>query len=343
MALGCATHGYTITDRDGGHVAASGLLTEVQYSRVLNDVSDARVSIGVEGDGCCDQLGNIRSWRHWLNIFRNGVFVWSGPIISVAWTLDEVRVAAVDLVGLLDRRVVHNLLTFTNVPVSTIAAALIADGFAPDDPGHTTTVVAPTPALGGRTYQPWIGQTADHLRDLSETGMDFTAVGANIVILPDDFGDVVGRLSDDDLPEGLTVAEDGASLATRQVVAADEDTGFVGIAGGVNPYYGLLEVYSEQNTLKTLNDANQAAQAKLAGTLAVPVFIDTQNVTLAPTAPVSIEQLVPGWCLDITSAATCRVITQRMKITGLQVTENGVSEKVVVQVAAMGDELEVTV
>ena len=125
-------------------------------------------------------------------------------------------------------------------------------------------------------------------------------------------------------------------------MAADEDTGFVGVAGGVNDYYGLLEIYTEQNTLKTLADADQAAAAKLAGSLSVPVFIDTQDVTLSPTAPVIIEQLVPGWCLDITSGQTCREITQRMKVTGLAVTENGDSERVVLQVAALGEDLVVT-
>lgn len=354
MPLGCASHSYTITDRDGGHVAASGLLTQVAYDRVLNDTSTATVTIGVEGVNCCAELSRVRSWRHWLNIYRNGVFVWSGPVAQIWWTAAEVRVAAVDLIGLLDRRVVHNLMTFTRVPVSQIAAELIRDAFAPDDPGHSVTAVGRTRATGGRTYQPWIGQTADHLRDLSETGIDFTCVGSSILILPDEFDDVVGRLSDADLPEGLTVSEDGAALATRQVVAGDEQTGVVGVAGGRNDYYGLLEIYTEQNTLTTLSDVDQAAQAKLDGSLTAPVFIDTQDVTLAPTAPVTVEQLVPGWCLDITSAATCREITQRLKITGLSVTESGggassgkgtpvsPGERVVVQVAAMGDDLEVT-
>ncbi len=341
MPLGCATHGYTITDRNGGLVAASGILTDVRYNRVLNDASDATVTIAVEGETCCQDLGKLRSWRHSLNIFRSGLLVWSGPVVQVSWLFDEVRVAAVDLVGLLDRRVVHQPMTFTGASVADMAVALIEDGFAPDDPGHEVTVVAPVTTTGGRTYQAWIGQTADHLRDLSETGIDFTVVGTNILVLPDDFGQVVGRLSDPDLPEGLTVTEDGVNLATRQVVAGDEDTGVVGIAGGVDPYYGLLEVYVEQNTLKTTADVDAAAAAKLLGSQAVPVFIDTQNVTLAPTAPVTVQQLVPGWCLDITSSATCREITQRLKITGLSVTEDGGtattpgSEKVIVQVGAL--------
>lgn len=354
MALGCASHTYNITDRGGGHVAASGVLTSVEYNRVINDVSDARVTIAVEGLNCCAELSGIRTWRHWLNIYRDGSFVWSGPIGQVWWTATEVRIAAVDLIGLLERRVVHNLLVYDGAAVASIAADLIRDGLAPDDPGHTVTAVGSTRALGSRTYQPWIGQTADHLRDLSDTGIDFTCVGSNIVILPDEFEDVVGRLADSDLPEGLVVSEDGSALATRQVVAGDEDTGFVGVAGGTNDYYGLLEMYTEQNTLTTLAGVDQAAREKLRGSLAAPVFIDTQDVTLSPTAPVRIEQLVPGWCLDITSAATCREITQRLKITGLSVTETGGGERsgagtpvsggerVVVQVAAIGNDLVVT-
>lgn len=337
MALGCQTHSYTITDRDGGHVASSGKLTEVRWNRVINDVSDATVTIGVEGKNCCNELGNVRSWRHWLNIFRGGVFVWSGPIVTPTWTQDSLIVNAVDLIGLLDRRVVHRPLEFARAPVSIIAEALIADGLQPDDPGHNTTVIAPTPVTGGRTYPAWIGQTADHLRDLSETGMDFTAIGHNILILPDAFDETVGRLSDPDLPEGLRVTEDGSQLATRQVVAGDDETGFVGVAGGVDPYYGLLEIYTEQNTLKTLDDVDQAAAGKLEGSLTSPVFIDTQDVTLAPTAPVVIEQLVPGWCVEITSSRTCREITQRMKITGLGVAEAGEGEKITLQVAALSE------
>lgn len=341
MTLGCATHGYTITDRTGGLVAASGILTEVQYTRVLNDASEGNVTIASEGEGCCQQLGLIRSWRHYLNIFRDGVFVWSGPIVNVSWTESEVKVRATDLIGLLDRRVVHAPYVFDSTEITSIAKTLIEDAFQPDDPGHRVTVVDPAGTLGGRTYQAWIGQTADHLRDLADTGMDFTVVGDNIILLPDAFSDVVGRLADADLPEGLTVTEDGASLATRQIVAGEESTGFVGVAGGINDYYGLLEIYTEQSTLKTLDDVDQAAQAKLRGSLTAPVFIDTQDVTLSPTAPVTVEQLVPGWCLDISTAITCREITQRLKITGLSVTEDADSEKVVVQVTATGEDLEV--
>lgn len=346
MAVGCAAHSYTITDRDGVLVSSSGNLLAVEYNRLLNDASTATVTIGVTGAQCCGELGNLRSWRHVLNLYRGSDFMWSGFITNIDWSFDRAVVTAVDIIGLLDRRVPHQDFDFSDTDITAIAAALVDDGLAPDDPGHTTTVIGPAFVVAGRKYEANVGQTADHLRDLADTGLDFTAVGNNAVILPDDFADVVGRLSDEDLPEGVTVTEDGASLGTRQIVAGSQAGTPIGTAGGVNPYYGLLEIYTEQTTLSDQASADAAAAAKLKATLGVPVFIDTQNVTLAPTAAIDVAKLVPGWCVDISTDSTCRTITQRLKITGLKITEDGGSdaepggEHVVLQVAATGDNLQ---
>lgn len=340
MPVGCGSHSYSIVDRDGGFVTASGVLTDVQYTRVLNDTSTAQVTIGVSGRDCCAELGSVRSWRHWLQISRNDDFMWSGPIVNVDWSFDRVVVDAVDIVGILDRRTPHQDFVFTGTDLTEIARQLIEDGFAPDDPGHSVTVMGPAGVTGGRSYTEDVGLVADHLRDLADAGIDFTAVGNNLVILPDDFCDVVGRLADEDLPEGLTVSEDGAALATRWVVAGSDASGVIGTAGGVHPYYGLLERYVQDTSITDQASADAAAAARLAASLPAPVFIDTQNVTLSPTANVDVQQLIPGWCLDITSDSTCRTISQRLKITGLQITEDGGDgdtpgqERILLQVAA---------
>ncbi len=86
--------------------------------------------------------------------------------------------------------------------------------------------------------------------------------------------------------------------------------------------------------------ATSAAQVKVRTSLPVPVFIDSQDVTLSPEAAVTVPKLVPGWCLDVTSNTTCRTITQRLKIVGVKVTEDGGTsdepgaERVQVQLAA---------
>lgn len=345
--VGCATHSYTITDRDGRLIANPGTLINVSYNRVLNDVSTALATVGITDPDCCAQLGDVRAWRFQLNIYRGSDFIWSGLIVNIEWSRDEVQFRAVDIVGLLERRVPHQDFNFVSTDLTEIARQLIDDGFAPDDPGHEVTVMGLAGVTGGRTYEENIGQTADHLRDLADTGIDFTTVGNNIVILPDDFCEVVGLLSDDDLPEGVSVAEDGGSLATRQIVAGSEESGVVGVYGGTNPYYGLLEIYEEQTSITDQLSAQAAAQARQEASSVAPVFIDTRNVTLRPTTAVDVQNLVPGWCIDVTSYATCRRISQRLKITGLQISEDGGSgntpgqERILLQVTGTGDQLEV--
>lgn len=340
---GCGTHAARIVDRGGATVTEVEILTLVEWSRILDEVSTARVLVSPAGD-CCERLGDVRSWRHQLQVFRDDKFVWEGPIQSVSWSLDEVEILAKDALAWLDYRVPHEFMSFTGTDLVAIAQALIEDGYRPDDPGVNVKVLGPAGVPGSRRYIKDVGQTGDHLRDLAETGLDYTAVGSTILLLPETHMQSVGRLSDADFPDGLVVAEDGTALATRWVVAGDDEGDVLGEAGGIHPYYGLLERYVEQNTISDDAGAAAAARAKLRASLPVPVFVDTQEVTLSPDAAVDVETLVPGWCLDITSAETCRTVSQRMKIVGLQVTEEGGTgdspggESVQVQVAATGAE-----
>ncbi|MGW2951485.1 hypothetical protein [Streptomyces eurythermus] len=340
---GCGTHTATILDRNGATVTAAEVLTEIEWSRVLDGTSSARALIQPDGD-CCNRLGRIGSWRSRLVIYRDGKYVWDGPVTDVQWRLGEVEVIAEDVSVWLDDRVPHASRTFTNVDLSEIAQWLITDGFAPDDPGHTVEVIGQAGALGSRSYTAGVGQVGDHLRQLAEAGIDYTVIGAKILLLPETHLVSVGRLSDADMPDGLEVSEDGKSLVTRWIVAGSEESGAIGAAGGTNPYYGLHERYVEMTEITDSASAASAAKARLRATSAVPVFIDTQQVTISPLAAIDVPSLVPGWALDVTSASTCRKVTQRLKITGLRVTEtagdeNGPgTESVQVQVAATAAE-----
>ncbi|MER5904326.1 hypothetical protein ABT150_30200 [Streptomyces mirabilis] len=340
---GCGSHSATILDRNGATVTVAQVLTEVEWNRVLDGTSSARALIQPDGD-CCNRLGRIGSWRNRLVIFRDGQYVWDGPITDVTWSLGQVEVTAEDVSVWLDDRVPHQDKTFTNVDLSEIAQWLIEDGYAPDDPGHTVEVIGQAGISGSRSYSAGIGQTGDHLRQLAEAGIDYTVIGSKILLLPETHLVSVGRLSDADMPEGLEVSEDGKSLVTRWIVAGSEESGVVGTDGGTDPYYGLHERYIEMTEIADVTSATQAAQARRRVSSQVPVFIDTQQVTISPLAAIDVPSLVPGWALDVTSASTCRQVSQRLKITGVRVTENGGddntpgSESVQVQVAATAAE-----
>lgn len=332
---GCGSHSCQIVDRFGGIVAAAETLVTVEWSRVLDDTSTARVVINPDGD-CCANLDQVRSWRHKLAIYRDGVFVWEGPILQVNWNLGQVEVKSGDLLAWLDRRVPHHDIVFTAAELTDIATWLIEDAFRPDDPGHEIEVVGPTRIRGDRTYQIDVDQTGDHLRNLAATGLDFTVIGSKIVLLPEDHAVSVGSLTDADMPDGLTVSEDGTSLATRWVVHGDDETGIVGAAGGTDSYYGLLERTSDETSILDNASAAAAARSRLNASLPVPVFISTDKVTISPDANIDVASLVPGWCLHVSTTVTCRTVSQLMKITGVQVTEDGAGESVQVQLAPVG-------
>jgi hypothetical protein len=344
MAIaGCGSHSAVVLDRSGATVAAAEVLTEVEWSRVLDGTSSARVLIKPDGD-CCNRLGKIGSWRNRLVVFRDSRYVWDGPITDVSWSLGEVEVMAEDVSVWLDNRVPHQDRKFTNVDLSEIAEWLIGDAFAPDDPGHSVEVVGKAGITGSRAYSANIGQSGDHLRQLAEAGLDYTVIGSKILLLPENHMVPVGRLSDTDMPDGLEVSEDGKSLVTRWIVAGGGQSGVIGTAGGVDEWYGLHERYVEMSEIPDVASATQAAQARRRVSSAVPVFIDTREVTISPLANIDVPSLVPGWALDITSAGTCRQVTQRLKIVGLKVAERAGdadtpgSESVQVQVAATAAE-----
>lgn len=333
--LGCGTHQARVYDRVTGAVVAEAVtLLEVQWTRVLDDYSEGRILVQPEGD-CCEAFADLHAWRHKLVIYRDGKEVWEGPVLVAQWTTDsQVEVRAADILAWMDRRVPHQDMTFTSVDLATIAAELIRDGFAPDDPGHSVEIVAPTGIRGDREYEKNDGQTGDHLRDLAETGLDYTAIGSKIVLMPQEFCETVGSLTDADFPAGLAVVEDGLALATRWVIRGRDDV--EGEAGGIDPYYGLLERSVEETSI--LDDASAAADARsrLRSSNPAPTFIDSQQTTLSPDAPVDIETLVPGWCVNVATTTTCRRVAQPMKILGVSVTDTGAGERVTVQLTPSG-------
>lgn len=334
MPVGCGSHTARIIDRDGAVVANVSVLLEVEWDRVLDDISTAKITVQPDGD-CCGQLAQVRSWRHKLAIYRDGYPCWEGPILTPEWNADgTVEIQAADILAWLDRRVPHQSIRFTGRELTTIGQWLIEDGFRPDDPGHTVEVIGPTRIRGDREYTKDVGQTGDHLRDLAETGLDFTAVGSRILLLPEQHCARIGSLTDADFPDGLVIVEDGLALSTRWVVEGAE--GILGEAGGVDPYYGLLERYVEETSILDTPSALMAARSKLRASSPAPVFIDSQETTLSPDAAVDVPTLVPGWCLDVTTTATCRKISQSLKIIGLKVTEDESGEQVKVQLTPAG-------
>lgn len=336
MPVGCQSHLARIVDKDGAVVGEADALTEVAWGRALDDTAGATATIVPTG-ACCEWIGDIRSWRHRLVIWRGGHPVFDGPLVLIEWESGQVQLTALDCSAWLERRVPHQDLNFIDTDLATIARELIEDAFSVQNPGVEVEIVERAKIEGDRSYELDTGQTWDHLRDLSDTGLDWTVVGSKILLMGESFCQVVGSLDDSDFTEGLRVIEDGAALATRWIVFGDEDLDIKGTAGGTDPYYGLLEITEDQDSILDTGSANAAALAQVRASNPAPVFIDTGQGALAPTASIDVNTLVPGYCLGISTNITCREVIATQKIGEVRVTENAQGEQVRVFCLPPGD------
>lgn len=340
--LGCDP-GYEalIRDRCTGTTITGLDFSDLTWQRTLDGVSEASVFVPASAD-CCGKLAGVRPWRHELAIVRNGESVWEGPLTLPSYCRSGIRIEARDFLYWLGGddagRVIHNDLCFdpdcggAAATGPTIAAALIRDGFAPDDPCVLDyLMVIDGGDLQERFYTANSAYTLDALTDLARGGVDFTAVGRRIIVMPE--GHALGRtamLSCDAFGGDLCVTDDGPGAATRAVVtgkAPDGETVVSGAAGGVDAYFGLVERLLDDETVKTA----AAAAAQAGGLLRnpPPLLVQApQGSGLAPEAPVCVSELVPGVEVPVLVDCACREAAQIMRLTRLDVSVDADGETV---------------
>lgn len=100
LRLGCAdSYGVFITDNSYDTVIDQVHWSDLQWERVLDDISQAKATIPDEygGVNCVAHLGGLLPLAYGLRIERNENLVWRGPIVSVGRQGDAITVNAADV------------------------------------------------------------------------------------------------------------------------------------------------------------------------------------------------------------------------------------------------------
>lgn len=363
--LGCAQQ-YTVllASKDGipvGDLTAGGnFANSVEWSRRLDDFSEATVTIPLNAD-CCGLIADAHVWHTELQIFRDGVYVWSGPLVNIKATRTEATLYARDLIALLDKRIIHVPTCFALAcagfgyagpevasDLSDLGAFLIADGLIVD--GHNFTIDAtPTGILGERLYR--LGQdntSLNALQEVMQLGLDVTMLGRKFVLGNANGGAPFGTsatLTCDDFLGSPQFEEDGLNLATRAIVLGDN--GIIGLAkapdtdvNGKDAYYGLLELIDlNRGELNTQAIADQAAASIILSHYPAPTNLVTpNNVQLSINAPITIAELVPGTFTPIIIDCLCRPVSAVMVLIEVNVIWDTDGEHVSVTYASLGSQ-----
>lgn len=345
--LGCPeTYTVLVTNRCGtATVCELDHISDLTYGRVLDDTSEAIIVMDLPSGGgtstCCDCVGNVRSWIHSVMILRDNELVWGpGPVVNVLYKKTQVAITARDVSAWLDVRVIHNDMDFTEEDPLVVAQSIIDDAMAPDDPcdiaGSTYVQVPATLGVIDREYfaEDPTQYAGDAFRELARTAMDYTVIGNSIMMgEPLSFGPYV-TLLDEDFMVDIEVEERGLEAGTKWTVQSEVARGE---AGGLDPYYGLIEQLVEEAEIEDDDQAAVVAEDKRLASNPAPLYVNVPDgARLAPTAAVCFEQLVPGTLVNVNLRGLCREVYAQLKLTAVSVHVANGDEEVGITLSPLG-------
>lgn len=357
--LGCGKHTIDIYRR-GGKVRV-GTITSVShldYSRVRDDISTARVEVSGWDVDCGNLLSKLQTWAYEVVIFRDNGYsvdrVWEGPITKLTYEQDKVTIDAKDVIVYAYRRIIKQAMndTANGGTVTDRALRVLQNAFAPDDPNVLAYLQPIFHDDDAREYRstPAYSRTAfEEIDDMAaNAGLDYTAVGRSILLWSTKHR--IGTLQefrDSDFGAPPIVSEYGMSMANFYSVS--DGNGVHGEASrlgpdGIDEVYGIVEMlsstwasdsqadsgtYTQAGLITVQNSFKDFAERSISDRYPPPVIVRVpDNTSLNPDAVVSIQQLVPGVLIPLRSKGTLRTVHGNQKLDALKVVEEDNSETI---------------
>jgi hypothetical protein len=369
MAIDCVSkHTVQVYDR-GGVVRMFQIndIAQVRYDRRRDDISEANIRIAAR---YCyqqeDDLSRLAPERHEIVITRGRERVWEGPITRLTYSATELEIHAQDVMHYPRGTAMVNAYdnAHPNTGFAIDRARLILEtemarkegleqlAF-PSLPGynildHVVYHQTPSDARTARSTPAMYRTVWEEIDEMAaKGGIDYTVLGRAIHIW--DTSKPLGttrELTQADFHSDLAASFYGMDLATKAYVTDGE--GNYGEAGGIDPFYGLVEnvetAYDESEGADPPTSAEMASQAarNLVGRNPVPLVLRVpDNSGVNPAGTLSMSDLVPGAFMPIRMKILIRDFNQMQKLDRMAVVEDSKSEKitVVLSPATQPDEL----
>ena len=351
-----AAYRVQILTRGGGQLAydvPDHALTALTWERRVNETAEHTVELAKRTHVAGHVLAYVGDpWAYEVAIWRVPQYgpaelAAVGPIVDWTETRTTLTLAARDITAWFGKRAIHHDFAFTGcTDLAEIARWMIADAIAPDDPGLLPgALFFPT---GISVTRSGVGNTLmldSELADLAGLGLDYTVVGRRLVVSGDLAGQWphVARLGDHHIDGDLEVNLAGGETVTRVWKVGGSGTtstsataaAVLGYAGGVDPLLGLLESVEDDSALTTNATARTAARVALAAGYPTPQYVRVpDDAGLAPTAPVTLDMLVPGVGMHVHAAGFYRPVGQVQRLTRVQGTwDADAGERIAVSLA----------
>jgi lysophospholipase L1-like esterase len=377
--LQCGKYDVWVYERGGEVPLGRVLFNSLSYGRKIDDVSTATVQLGIRGvkpyiipprdettdvsptsflgdpDNCCWLLSEINPWEHELVIFRNGSVVWAGPIqtVEIDNGTGQATIEADDMMKWLDRRFIRCEIDMTEADLALIWLSVFRSAHDISPVGISTTVYR-TGVKGDRYYAPDQFKVAgDELRELARTGLDWTVVGRQIIVGPQEISTPpIATLYDEAFQRAPVIVKSGIDTATRWVVggggAGADGPAYWASAPEIfqsDPSFGLVEKFVSEPSILDADDpeSSSRAAAQTRWDLLHAPIVFLRDAVLAPTASVTMEELVPGARIDMNLVEVCQPIIEQYRLRDVNVSftvgeKGGGTEEVKITVTPLGTE-----
>lgn len=337
--LGCGDPAVFISFRCGATVCAipTEAIVELSYDRRLNEISEANLEIAVTGDAfsaCCECLAEVEPWCHELHIWRDGAEQWVGPIQTITYTYESVKIFAKDVLAWTEVFVppinIDYMLNPLGYDLAEIAQDVVEQAYAENEfaceLNYLQVETDPTNIFTRRFFPAFTGTSFDFLDALADTGVFYTTIGRTIFIAAPLDGNIFGLtrlalLTDEHIMGNLEVRKDGELQGNRFFVHWDGDLGVPEIADATEKYCaGPIDRLVDGGGIADEDSAQQAADSYLAAQSIAPRILEIPpGSRLAPETPVELGKMVPGAIFDVSVTKMCVAITRSFRLQRVEV------------------------
>lgn len=338
--LGTSEYAAQITTRGGGRVLGEMEWDTIAYARGANETGDATVK-WFQGDAQIPAfLVEAEPWEHDLVIWRHSEPdpVFAGPVRTVKYTSGQTTVTAKDGTTWFEKRRIHSDTTYENIDLAYIFGRIAAEALAQDPSPDLTIITAPCGVIGTRiTRAAEAALSADLLRELSRSGVDWTTIGRRILIGGPSLTDALGTLVlIDEAVLNPSLEKAGDVTVTQQTIrwqAPDQTPMLRTVASPQADLLGLLETVDEEPDIADPTSAGDAAQARLDLLSKNPRVV---ACTLTADAPTTINQLVPGRIVDFRLSTLPELALGETRLQKIAVSVSQDAETVTVDTTPLG-------
>ena len=324
------------------------------WERRLDDIGEASCTVLDPCSNLFTAVGDpIEDWSHELTFSHGTGYpdAWVGPMrrVAVQPGTGTATLRAKTLASWYGRRTIKQSINPTGVSLDggDLLRLIHTEAITRQDISPRFTVADTTMGLSG--VRTWVGSeqvyAAAAVKELADTILDWTDYGRTVLVRPTQTTPTA-VLSRDDFLQLPEVVSDGEIRATEVVYKG---------ASGTTPQaarasaayiarYGLITRRFSDSKIGDNAGLLQAATARLA-LLQDAVYIDTsQSLSLTTTAPVTLDDLVPGAIFNVEAQAgwcNADVFTGSFRLTRVRAegSNSDPTVRVSIDLSPLGDDL----